>query len=80
MASIKFKQGEIRTFEGEEKDIIVDSSKSPVSGMDLWIGLLMIIGGVLPGTLYLMNKAFHSGAESYEICQEETLEALGLIK
>ena len=73
---MKFKHGDIGTFEGRTMDIIVDSKEAPIKVKDVLIGAALITSGVI----YLMRKAFRSGASAFEAGEYNTLEALGLIK
>lgn len=73
---MKFKHGAIGTFEGVEMDITVDSKNSPIKVRDICIGTGLVVLGIV----YLMRKAFRSGALAFESGEYNTMEALGLFK
>ncbi len=73
---MKFKHGDISTFEGATMDIVVDSKNAPIKAKDVCIGVALVTSGIV----YLMRKAFRSGASAFETGEYNTLEALGLFK
>lgn len=73
---MKFKHGDISTLEGKTMDVIVDSKNAPIKVKDVCIGVALVTSGVV----YLMRKAFRSGASAFEAGEYNTMEALGLFK
>lgn len=72
---MKLLYGPISNNDGVSKDIIINKM-IPNKPIDIFIGGLLIMGGIL----YLTSTAFRDGADAFEIAEFNTLDDLGLIK
>lgn len=72
---MKFKNGNISDFDGNQEDVIVDSKNAPIGIGNLAVGIGLIAAGVI----HLMWKSFASGAIAEEIGEYDALDKLHLL-